>query len=275
MTAPLLQATGLIGGYGGMDILQGVDLTVEAHEVAVIIGPNGAGKSTAMKALIGLIPLKSGKVLYAGEDITGQAPERLVARGIAYVPQERNVFRTMTVEENLAMGAYLSRGDLGETLARIYALFPALKDKRRQRPGAHDRAEAAPAGRAYRRPLAQSDRRDLRAHPGDQRRRRRHTDGGAECPRGAGNRPSRLCARHRPQPLHRQRRRPPRQSRGGGVVPGRVSVTTPRPPVLLSVMPAKAGIQDKRRSLWPSIPAFAGMTDRGDAAGPGQQAAAR
>ena len=132
MTAPLLQATGLTGGYGGMDILQGVDLTVEAHEVAVIIGPNGAGKSTAMKALIGLIPLKSGKVLYAGEEITGQAPERLVARGIAYVPQERNVFRTMTVEENLAMGAYLRRGDLGETLARIYALFPALKDKRRQ-----------------------------------------------------------------------------------------------------------------------------------------------
>jgi len=103
--------------------------------VAVIIGPNGAGKSTAMKALIGLIPLKSGKVVYAGEEITGQAPERLVARGIAYVPQERNVFRTMTVEENLAMGAYLSRGDLGETLARIYALFPALKDKRRQRVG--------------------------------------------------------------------------------------------------------------------------------------------
>jgi branched-chain amino acid transport system ATP-binding protein len=135
MTTPLLQATGLTGGYGGMDILQGVDLSLDADEVAVIIGPNGAGKSTAMKALIGLIPLKSGKVLYAGEDITGQAPERLVARGIAYVPQERNVFRTMTVEENLAMGAYLRRGDFGETLARIYTLFPALKDKRRQRAG--------------------------------------------------------------------------------------------------------------------------------------------
>jgi len=135
MTTPLLQATGLTGGYGGMDILQGVDLGLEADEVAVIIGPNGAGKSTAMKALIGLIPLKSGKVLYAGEDITGQAPERLVARGIAYVPQERNVFRTMTVEENLAMGAYLRRGDLGETLGRVYTLFPTLKDKRRQRAG--------------------------------------------------------------------------------------------------------------------------------------------
>jgi branched-chain amino acid transport system ATP-binding protein len=132
---PLLQADGLVGGYGGMDILQGVDLSVDAHEVAVIVGPNGAGKSTAMKALIGLIPLKSGKVVYAGEDITGLAPERLVARGIAYVPQERNVFRSLSVEENLAMGAYLRRGDLGDTLARIYGLFPDLKDKRRQRAG--------------------------------------------------------------------------------------------------------------------------------------------
>jgi len=135
MSVPLLQANGLVGGYGGMDILQGVDLAVNANEVAVIVGPNGAGKSTAMKALIGLIPLKSGKVIYAGEDITGQAPERLVARGIAYVPQKRNVFRTLSVEENLAMGAYLRRGDLGDTFSRIYGLFPALKDKRRQRAG--------------------------------------------------------------------------------------------------------------------------------------------
>ena len=134
MTA-LLQATGLLGGYGGMDILQGVDLAVDAGEVVVVVGPNGAGKSTAMKALIGLIPLKAGKVVYDGEDITGQAPERLVARGIAYVPQERNVFRSMSVEDNLAMGAYIRRGDLGPTFAKVYALFPALKDKRRQRVG--------------------------------------------------------------------------------------------------------------------------------------------
>src|SRR5262245_53787821 len=112
MTAPLLQAHALVGGYGGMDILQGVDVAVGAGEVVVIVGPNGAGKSTAMKALIGLIPLKSGKVLYDGGDITGQAPERLVARGIAYVPQERNIFRSLSVEDNLAMGAYLRRGDL-------------------------------------------------------------------------------------------------------------------------------------------------------------------
>jgi branched-chain amino acid transport system ATP-binding protein len=132
---PLLQASGLLGGYGGMDILQGVDLAVDAGEVVVVVGPNGAGKSTAMKALIGLIPLKAGKVVYAGDDITGEAPERLVARGIAYVPQERNVFRSMSVEDNLAMGAYIRRDDLGPTFARVYALFPTLKDKRRQRVG--------------------------------------------------------------------------------------------------------------------------------------------
>jgi branched-chain amino acid transport system ATP-binding protein len=132
---PLLQATGLLGGYGGMDILQGVDLAVDVGEVVVVVGPNGAGKSTAMKALIGLIPLKAGKVVYEGADITGEAPERLVGRGIAYVPQERNVFRSMSVEDNLAMGAYIRRGDLGPTFAKVYALFPALKDKRRQRVG--------------------------------------------------------------------------------------------------------------------------------------------
>ncbi len=129
----LLRATGLVGGYGGMDILNGVDLAVGAGEIVVIVGPNGAGKSTAMKAVIGLIPLKSGRVEYAGDDITGLPPERLVARGIAYVPQERNVFRSLSVEENLAMGAFLRRDDWHPTLARVYELFPALKDKRRQR----------------------------------------------------------------------------------------------------------------------------------------------
>jgi branched-chain amino acid transport system ATP-binding protein len=132
MSAALLQASALVGGYGGMDILQGVDLAVDAREVVVIVGPNGAGKSTAMKALIGLIPLKSGTILYEGRDITGEPPERLVGRGIAYVPQERNVFRSLSVEDNLAMGAYLRRGDISATLARIYTLFPALRDKRRQ-----------------------------------------------------------------------------------------------------------------------------------------------
>jgi branched-chain amino acid transport system ATP-binding protein len=129
---PLLDARGLIGGYGGMDILNGVDIAVDSGEIVVIVGPNGAGKSTAMKAIAGLVPLKSGRITYAGQEITGEAPEHLAAHGIAYVPQERNVFRTLTVEENLAMGGYRRRGDLAREIARIYQLFPALKDRRRQ-----------------------------------------------------------------------------------------------------------------------------------------------
>jgi branched-chain amino acid transport system ATP-binding protein len=131
----LLEATGLTGGYGGMDILNGVDIAVGSGEIVAIVGPNGAGKSTAMKAIIGLIPLKSGRVSFAGDDITGKPPEQLAARGIAYVPQEHNVFRTLTVEENFAMGAYLRRDDIAPVTERIYALFPALKEKRRQRAG--------------------------------------------------------------------------------------------------------------------------------------------
>jgi branched-chain amino acid transport system ATP-binding protein len=133
--APLLEATGLIGGYGGTDILNGVDIAVGSAEIVVIVGPNGAGKSTAMKAIVGLVPLKSGRIVFAGEDITGAPPEDLARRGIAYVPQERNIFRTLSVEENLAMGAFIRRDDIAPVVARIYELFPALRNKRRQRAG--------------------------------------------------------------------------------------------------------------------------------------------
>ena len=131
----LLQVIGLTGGYGGMDILQGLDLSVEANEIAVIVGPNGAGKSTAMKAIAGLVALREGKVLFDGEDITGQAPERLVRRGIAYVPQERNVFPNLSVNENLEMGAFIRDDDISDALAQVYDQFPPLKEKRRQPAG--------------------------------------------------------------------------------------------------------------------------------------------
>lgn len=131
----LLSARGLVGGYGGMDILQGVDLEVGADEIAVIVGANGAGKSTAMKAIFGLVRLREGTVTFDGEDITSTPPERLVSRGMAYVPQERNIFPNLTVHENLEMGAYIRRDDVSALLGHVYDLFPPLKDKRRQPAG--------------------------------------------------------------------------------------------------------------------------------------------
>jgi branched-chain amino acid transport system ATP-binding protein len=131
----LLEAKGLVGGYGGMDILNGVSLAVEAEEIVVIIGANGAGKSTAMKALFGLINLRAGQVTLDGADITGAAPNALVGHGMGYVPQERNVFRTMTVRENLEMGAYLKPAAQARVMEQVFTLFPVLKEKASQPAG--------------------------------------------------------------------------------------------------------------------------------------------
>ncbi len=131
----LLVAEGLVGGYGGMDILNGVGLSVRADEIAVIVGPNGAGKSTAMKAIFGLVRLREGRVLLSGDEITGFAPVELVRRGMAYVPQERNVFRNLSVRENLEMGAYLKPAETARMIEQVFGLFPALKEKARQAAG--------------------------------------------------------------------------------------------------------------------------------------------
>ncbi|MDX1609919.1 MAG: ABC transporter ATP-binding protein [Halofilum sp. (in: g-proteobacteria)] len=131
----LLRAEDLRGGYGGADILNGVSLDVDAGEIVVIIGPNGAGKSTAMKALFGLVQVREGRVNFDGDDITNMAPNRIVAHGMCYVPQEHNVFPSLTVNENLEMGAFIRRDDFSDQLARVYDLFPPLKDKRREAAG--------------------------------------------------------------------------------------------------------------------------------------------
>lgn len=129
---PLLDARGLFAGYGGMDILRGCTITVSAREMVVIVGPNGAGKSTAMKAIFGLVRVRDGRVTFDETDITNAAPETLALRGLAYVPQEHNVFATMTVEENLDMGAYTRQSGIAEAKARIFDLLPALAVRRRQ-----------------------------------------------------------------------------------------------------------------------------------------------
>lgn len=119
------------GGYGQADILNGASLSVGADEIVVIIGPNGAGKSTLMKAVFGLVRLSEGRVRLADTDITNAKPETLVHRGLSYVPQEKNVFPSLTVEENLEMGAYVRRDNFRPALERVYALFPPLAEKRR------------------------------------------------------------------------------------------------------------------------------------------------
>lgn len=131
----LLDATALVGGYGGMDILNGVDLSVDAGEIVVIIGANGAGKSTAMKALFGLVALRGGGVTFDGADVTGLLPNQLVARGMGYVPQERNIFRNLTVRENLEMGAFLKPASLARMMEQVFGLFPVLKEKAKQPAG--------------------------------------------------------------------------------------------------------------------------------------------
>ena len=130
-----LSATHMTGGYGGPDIIQDCSITVEQGEIAVVVGPNGAGKSTAMKAVFGMLQLRSGSVVLDGRDITGMAPQERVRIGMGFVPQNRNVFVSLTVQENLEMGAFICDYDISENLEQVYDLFPVLKEKRDQPAG--------------------------------------------------------------------------------------------------------------------------------------------
>ncbi|MEN2978033.1 ABC transporter ATP-binding protein [Tistrella bauzanensis] len=131
----LLEVEGVRGGYGEVDILNGINMRVDEGEIVVIIGPNGAGKSTAMKAVFGLVKIRQGHVRFQGTDITNLRPDRIVHHGMCYVPQENNVFPTLTVQENLEMGAFIRRDDIRPTMERIYDLFPVMREKRRQPAG--------------------------------------------------------------------------------------------------------------------------------------------
>ena len=122
----------MTGGYGGPDIITSCTVNVNRGEIVAILGPNGAGKSTAMKAMLGLLNLKSGKVIIDGKDISKLTPQDRVKEGIAFVPQTRNVFTGLSVQENLEMGAYLREERFEEIIDEIYELFPILKEKKSQ-----------------------------------------------------------------------------------------------------------------------------------------------
>lgn len=131
----LIELKHLVAGYGGAPILNGVEISIERSDIGVIVGPNGAGKSTTLKAIFGLLTVTSGEVEFKGETITNAQPDRLVPLGLSFVPQEHNVFTTMTVHENLEMGGFIREDDLSDTLDYVYEMFPPLKEKRNQNAG--------------------------------------------------------------------------------------------------------------------------------------------
>ena len=123
----------MTAGYGsGPDIISSCSINVDRGEIVAILGPNGAGKSTAMKAMLGLLKLKSGSVLMDGKDISKLSPQDRVKQGISFVPQNKNVFPDLTVRENLEVGAFLRDDDVNKVIEEIYDLFPILKEKNSQ-----------------------------------------------------------------------------------------------------------------------------------------------
>ena len=131
----LLEVHNLSAGYGDHDILRGLSLSVEAGELVAVIGPNGAGKSTLLKALAGLVRPRGGRIALQGADITGAGTRRIVESGLCYVPQEGNVFPSLSVWENLTIGAWTAGGSLDERTRAVVELFPILAARRRARAG--------------------------------------------------------------------------------------------------------------------------------------------
>ena len=125
----------MVAGYGGANILNSCSIQVDLGQIAVVVGPNGAGKSTAMKAIFGMLPLQSGSVKVLNERINDLPPFQRVKKGMAFVPQTDNIFTSLTVEENLEMGAFTNPGAMVTIIEQVYSLFPVLKEKRLQRAG--------------------------------------------------------------------------------------------------------------------------------------------
>ncbi len=134
---PLLELSKLEVAYGGIHAVKGINLEIGEGELVCLIGANGAGKTTTLKGICGLLPVKAGKIFYGGDDITGKPAFQLVRRGLAMVPEGRGVFGALTIEENLAMGAYIRNDTAGikSDVERVYHLFPRLKERRRQTAG--------------------------------------------------------------------------------------------------------------------------------------------
>jgi ABC-type branched-subunit amino acid transport system ATPase component len=131
----ILKVENAISGYGSMEVLHGLSLEVEEKEIVCLLGPNGAGKTTLLRTIFGVLTPRQGKVYFKGEDISGFPPDRIVRMGMCYVPQEENIFPSLTVQENLEMGAFIRENDIRPRMEEIYELFPDLTDRRKSRAG--------------------------------------------------------------------------------------------------------------------------------------------
>jgi ABC-type branched-subunit amino acid transport system ATPase component len=129
---PILEAQDVVTGYGEVDILHGVSVQIHPGEMVAVIGPNGAGKSTLLRAMFGLLPVRSGRVLMRGDDVSNHQPDQLVRRGLSYVPQVDNVFPSLTIMENLEMGAFVRRDGFAARIEQIFEMFPDLAGRRRE-----------------------------------------------------------------------------------------------------------------------------------------------
>jgi len=131
----ILEVEGVVSGYTDLDILNSVSMCIRTGEIISIIGPNGSGKSTLMKTVFGLLRPRSGKIIFKGEDITGIAPDTIVKKGMGYVPQDKEFFPSLTVLENLEMGAFIRNDDISGSLEWVYRIFPVLEEKSQIRAG--------------------------------------------------------------------------------------------------------------------------------------------
>jgi len=130
-----LRMEGVVSGYGSMEVLHGVSLEVQEGQIVTLLGPNGSGKTTLLRTIFGVVSPWKGKIYYKDEEINGLSPENMSRRGMCYVPQEENIFPSLTVQENLEMGAFIRKDDWGSRVEEIYEMFPDLTDRRKSRAG--------------------------------------------------------------------------------------------------------------------------------------------
>jgi ABC-type branched-subunit amino acid transport system ATPase component len=142
----ILKVSDIVSGYTDLDILHGISIHIKPGEIVSIIGPNGSGKSTLMKTIFGLLRIRGGGIIFKGDDITGIKPDAIVRKGMCYVPQEKEFFPSLTVLENLEMGAFIRSDDISGSLERVYDIFPVLKAKQRVRAGAMSGGEQRMVG---------------------------------------------------------------------------------------------------------------------------------